>query len=221
MEHLVTHAVEQYGYASIFLLMLLGSACIPIPSEIVLLFGGAFATAAVGGSGRLDFWAVCLIALAGNLAGSGLAYWVGRAGGHPLAERWGRRLLINPHDIDRAHVWFERHGEAAVFFSRMIPVIRAFISLPAGIAEMPFGRFSLYTVLGSLPWTIGLTAAGYALGTQWDTVVAYFLPVSIAVLILGVGAIAWWLRRRLRARRAERQAAAGPQPRPPVRPSAG
>ena len=92
----------------------------------------------------------------------------------------------------------------------MIPVIRAFISLPAGIAEMPFGKFSIYTILGSLPWTVGLAAAGYALGTQWDTVVKYFLPVSIAVLVVGVGVIAWWFSRRLRARRAEQEAAGNP-----------
>jgi membrane protein DedA with SNARE-associated domain len=207
VEHFVTHAVEQYGYAAIFLLMLVGSACIPIPSEVVLLFGGAFATATVGGDGALNFWVVVLVAMAGNLAGSWIAYWIGRAGGRPLAERWGRRVLLQPHDIDRAEVWFERHGEAAVFFSRMVPVLRAFISLPAGIAEMPFGKFTLYTILGSIPWTVGLAAAGYALGTQWDTVVTYFLPVSIAVLVATIGVIAWWVAKRLRARRAEQEAA--------------
>src|SRR5262249_58283400 len=131
-------ACEQERYAALLLLMLRGSACIPTPSEVVMPFRGAFATATVGGDGALNFWVVCAVALAGNLVGSWLAYWVGRVGGRPLAERWGRRLLIKPHDIDRAHVWFEDHGEAAVFFSRMIPVVRAFISLPAGIAEMPF-----------------------------------------------------------------------------------
>src|SRR5437773_10049012 len=189
--------------------MLLGSACIPIPSEVVLLFGGAFSTAAVGGDAQLSFWIVCLVALAGNLAGSLLAYWVGRVGGRPLAERWGRRVLIQPHDIDRAHVWFERHGEAAVFFSRMIPVIRAFISLPAGVAEMRLGTFSLYTVLGSLPWTFGLAAAGYALGTQWTTVRNYLLPVSIAFAALTVGAVPWSVVARLRRHAAEHPAAAG------------
>ena len=207
MENFVTHAVEQYGYAAIFLLMLLGSACIPIPSEVVLLFGGAFATTVVGGDAHLNFWLVCLVALAGNLAGSLLAYWVGRVGGRPLAERWGRKVLIQPHDIDRAHDWFERHGEAAVFFSRMIPVIRAFISLPAGVAEMPVGTFSVYTLLGSVPWTFGLAAAGYALGNQWTTVRNYMLPVSIAFAVLTVGAVVWWVVVRLRRRGAEQPAA--------------
>jgi membrane protein DedA with SNARE-associated domain len=221
VEHFVTHAVEQYGYAAIFLLMLVGSACIPLPSEVVLLFGGAFATATVGGDGALNFWVVCLVAMAGNLSGSWIAYWVGRVGGRPLAERWGRRVLIQPHDIDRAEVWFERHGEAAVFFSRMIPVLRAFISLPAGIAEMAFGKFTLFTILGSLPWIVGLAAAGYALGTQWDTVVKYFLPVSIAVLVATVGVIVWWVIRRLRTRRAQQEPVGEPGGAPPVRPSAG
>jgi membrane protein DedA with SNARE-associated domain len=203
VEHFVTQAVEQYGYAAIFLLMLLGSACIPIPSEVTMLFGGAFATLAVGGDGHLNFWLVCLAGTAGNLAGSWLAYWVGRVGGRPLAERWGRWVLIKPHDIDRAHVWFEKHGEAAVFFSRMIPVIRSFISLPAGVAEMPLGTFSLYTILGSVPWTVGLAALGYALGIHWDTVRRFLLPISLSVALLTLAAIGWWVTGRLRARRAE------------------
>jgi membrane protein DedA with SNARE-associated domain len=209
VEDFVTQAVEQYGYAAIFLLMLLGSACIPIPSEVVLLFGGAFATAAVGGDAHLNFWMVCLVATAGNLAGSLLAYWIGRVGGRPLAERWGTRVLLQPHDIDRAEVWFERHGEVAVFFSRMIPVVRAFISLPAGVAEMPLGKFTLYTFLGSLPWTFGLAAAGYALGSQWTKVRNYLLPVTIAVALLTLGVIGWWVAGRIRRRRAGQPAGEG------------
>jgi membrane protein DedA with SNARE-associated domain len=204
----VTHAVEQYGYAAIFLLMLLDAACIPIPSEVTMLFGGAFATAQVGGDAHLNFWLVVLMGTAGNLAGSWLAYGVGRVGGRPLAERWGRWILLQPHDIDRAEVWFERHGDAAVFFSRMIPVVRTFISLPAGVAQMPFGSFTLYTILGLIPWVFGLAAAGYALGKQWDTVEHYLLPVSITVAVLLATAIVWWVTRRIRHRRAERAAAA-------------
>jgi membrane protein DedA with SNARE-associated domain len=150
---------------------------------------------------------VCVAGVAGNLAGSWIAYGVGRVGGRPFAERWGRWVLIRPDDIDRAEVWFDRHGEATVFFARLIPLIRSFISLPAGIAEMQFGRFTLFTVLGLLPWVCGLAAAGYALGTQWDTVVKYFLPITIAAAVVVVSTVAWWVVRRLRARRAE---AAGP-----------
>ena len=201
MQHFITDFILKHGYEAVFVLMVLESACIPIPSEVVLLFGGAFSTAAVGGDAQLSFWIVCLVALAGNLAGSLLAYWVGRVGGRPLAERWGRRVLIQPHDIDRAHVWFERHGEAAVFFSRMIPVIRAFISLPAGVAEMPLGTFSVYTLAGCLPWTFALAGIGYAVGSQWDTVAKYFKPATYAIAALILIAISWWVLRRLRAQK--------------------
>src|SRR5438093_3873039 len=167
-------------------MMLLGSACIPIPSEAVMAFGGAlasstFATRALGEPGReLDLVIVILVGVAATMVGSWLAYGAGRAGGRPLIDRWGRYLLIRPHEVDRAHAWFERHGQGAVFFSRMLPLVRAFISVPAGVAWMPFGRFTLYTFLGSLPWTIGLAAAGYGLGASWDRVERFVEPVSIA-----------------------------------------
>jgi membrane protein DedA with SNARE-associated domain len=210
VEHFITHAVEQYGYLAIFLLMLLDAACIPIPSEVTMLFGGAFATTQVAGDAHLNFVLVCVAGVAGNLVGSWIAYSVGRVGKRPLAERWGRWVLIQPHDIDRAEVWFDRHGEAAVFFARMIPLLRSFISLPAGIAQMPIGTFTLYTVLGLVPWVVGLAAAGYALGTQWHTVVKYFLPITIIVGILIAAGIAWWIVRGLRARRAGQEAAGQP-----------
>ena len=193
MDQFVTHAVEQYGYLGIFLLMALGSACIPIPSEVTMLFGGAFATEAVGGAGHLDFWAVVLVGTAGTLVGSWVAYYVGRVGGRPLAERWGRIVFIQPHDIDRAESWFARYGEPAVFVSRLLPVVRAFISLPAGVAEMPVAKFSLYTFLGSVIWTLALAAAGYALGTRWDELRAYLLPFTIVMAVATVGLVVWWL----------------------------
>src|SRR5438874_7738724 len=159
MEHALTHAVASNGYLAVVLLMALSSACLPIPSEIVMLFGGALASATFAATQHvqpLSFVAVSLIGVAGSMVGSWAAYGVGYAGGRPLIDRWGRYLLLRPNEVDRAHAWFERHGEAAVFFTRMLPFIRAFISLPAGVARMSFWRLSLYTFLGSLPWTIGL-----------------------------------------------------------------
>jgi len=203
MEHFVTHAVEQYGYLGIFLLMALGSACIPIPSEVVMLFGGAFGNPVVGGSGHLDLPLVIIAGTLGTLVGSWFAYWIGRVGGRPLAERWGRFVFVRPHDIDRAETWFARYGEAAVFLSRLLPVVRAFISLPAGIAEMPLGTFTLYTFLGSVIWTLALGAAGYALGTQWTTVRNYLLPITIVMAVVLVAAVVWWLVARGPHRRPE------------------
>ncbi|HEX8100578.1 MAG TPA: DedA family protein [Actinomycetota bacterium] len=186
--------------------MVLESACIPIPSEVTMLFGGAaanavFAATLPGHPAHLNFIAIGLIGTVGNLIGSWAAYWVGKRGGRPLIERWGRYVFLRPHELDRAEAWFADHGEAAVFVSRLLPVVRTFISLPAGVAEMPFAKFTLYTFVGCLPWTFALAAAGYALGSRWTTVEKYFRPIGIAIAVAVIAAVAWWLVRRFREKR--------------------
>jgi membrane protein DedA with SNARE-associated domain len=176
---------------------------VPVPSEVTMLFGGALATSAVAGAGQLDFAAVVALGVLGNLVGSWLAYWVGYVGGRPLALRWGRYLLIRPHEIDRAHEWFDRHGEAAFFVGRLLPVVRTFISLPAGVAKMNVWRFSLYTVLGCVPWTLGLAWLGYALGHRWSEVEHVMRPFAWAIAGLAIAAIVVWILRRRRQVRAE------------------
>lgn len=203
LTHFITRHIASNGYLAVFVLMLLESACIPIPSEVTMVFGGALATAAFAaalGVSNLNFVAVALVGAGANVVGSWIAWGVGYAGGRPLIDRWGRYILLRPHEIDRAHDWFDRRGEAAVFFSRLLPVVRTFISLPAGVARMPFWRFTLYTALGVVPWCFGLAGAGYALGANWHNVTRYFGPVSIVVAVLLVAAIALWIVRRLRAR---------------------
>jgi membrane protein DedA with SNARE-associated domain len=197
LERIVTDSLGQYGYQAVFVLMVLESACIPIPSEVTMLFGGFLVS-----RGDLNFFAVAMLGTVGNLIGSWLAYWVGARGGRPLIERWGRYLFLREHELDRAHEWFERHGEAAVFVSRLLPVVRTFISLPAGVARMPFGKFTLYTFLGCLPWTFALTWAGMLLGDNWETFLRYGDPISWAIAGISILLIAWWLGRRFRARRA-------------------
>jgi membrane protein DedA with SNARE-associated domain len=209
VEHFITNFILRHGYEAVFVLMVLESACVPIPSEVTMLFGGALANATfvstVAGANRhLNFVVVALLGTLGNLVGSLIAYGVGRAGGRPLIDRWGRYVLLRPHEIDRAESWFHDHGPAAVFFSRLLPVVRTFISLPAGVAEMPLGTFTLYTVAGCLPWTFALAAAGYAVGSQWKSVERYFTPISIVIAVLLVAAIAWWIARRVRSRKGER-----------------
>jgi len=208
VEHLIRTAVEDYGYLAVFVLMVLESACIPIPSEVTMLFGGAaanatFAATLPGDPDHLNFLLIGLLGTLGNLVGSWIAYGVGRAGGRPLVERWGRYVFLREHELDRAEAWFAEHGQAAVFVSRLLPVVRTFISLPAGVAQMPLGTFSVYTVAGCVPWTFALAGVGYALGSRWDTVEKYFRPVSIAVAILLAAVLAWWLIRRARAKRSE------------------
>jgi membrane protein DedA with SNARE-associated domain len=206
VEHLITETILEYGLLAIFVLMLLESACIPVPSEVTMLFGGALANASfvasLGQEGRqLNFVAVGLAGTLGNLVGSWIAWGVGWRGGRPLIERWGRYIFLREHELDRAEAWFARHGEAAVFASRLLPVVRTFISLPAGIAEMPFVRFTVYTFLGCLPWTFALAGLGYALGSQWQKVEHLLRPISILIAVLVVGAAGWWLYRRWKEQR--------------------
>lgn len=201
---LVTEEIARYGYLAIFVLMLLESACVPIPSEVTMLFGGALvSTPVLAPEQRLGFVAVALIGAFANLVGSWLAYGVGYAGGRPLVDRWGRYLLLRPHEIDRAHDWFERYGHETVFFGRLLPVVRTFISLPAGVARMRFAKFSLYTLLGCLPWTFGLTFLGYKLGESWNKVEHLIQPVSWLLVALIVAGIGWWVWRRVRDLRAQ------------------
>jgi membrane protein DedA with SNARE-associated domain len=200
----VTRWILDYGYLAVFLLMLLESACVPIPSEVTMLFGGALASAAFAGAGQeLNLVLVILAGTAGNLAGSWLAYVAGAIGGRPLLERFGRYLLVRPHEVDRAHDWFERHGDAAVFFGRLLPVVRTFISLPAGIARMNPVKFTTYTVLGCLPFVGVIAWLGYHAGDNWVKVEHTLQPFSwlIAGAILVLGVI--YVARRRRTVRAE------------------
>lgn len=208
MERFIQVFIEDYGYLAVFTLMVLESACIPIPSEVTMLFGGAAANAAFaatlpGDPAPLDFLLVGLVGTLGNVVGSWIAYWVGLRGGRPLVGRWGRYLLVRPHELDRAEAWFVRHGHAAVFISRLLPVVRTFISLPAGVAEMPLGKFTLYTFAGCLPWTFALAGVGYALGSQWHLVQRFFRPLAYAVAAVLALGVAWWFLRRWREQRAQ------------------
>ena len=192
------HFITQYGYLAVFLLMLAESACIPIPSEVIMLFGGALAGGAVPGA-HPSLLGIIVAGVLGNLAGSYVAWAVGKYAGQAAVHRWGRRVGIREHDIDRATAWFERHGSSAVFFGRMVPVVRTFISLPAGFAGMPAIRFGLFTTLGCIPWTAALAIAGYALGKNWQSVANGFHGPTYAIagiiVVAAAAAIVLHLRR--------------------------
>ncbi len=200
----MTSWIVANGYVAVFVLMLLESACVPIPSEVTMLVGGALASTGFAGEGQeLSLILVILAGTGGNLVGSWLAYAGGAVGGRPLLERFGRYLLVRPHEVDRAHDWFERHGEAAVFFGRLLPVIRTFISLPAGIARMNLWKFTVYTVLGCLPFVSVIAWLGYRAGANWEEVEHALQPFSwlIAFVVLVLGAA--FVARRWRTVRAE------------------
>jgi membrane protein DedA with SNARE-associated domain len=194
------HFVRDAGLPAVFLLMVAESACIPIPSEATMLFAG-FAVANPGASAahhHLTLVGIVVAGVLGNLVGSWIAYGVGRAGRVELVERHGRWLHLKPSHVAWADRWFKRYGAPAVFFSRMIPIVRTFISLPAGIARMPFGRFTLLTIAGCIPWVIGLALAGQAVGDNWKSVRKGFEYVDYAVIILVVIAVVYTVIRRRR-----------------------
>lgn len=211
MNSYLTTQIAAHGYIAVFVLMVLESACIPVPSEAVMTFGGALAGGllATNGHAQVSLLGIGAAGAIGNLVGSWLAYAVGRYGGEPFIDRWGRYVLLRRHDLDRAHVFFERHGTWAVLVGRVLPVVRTFISLPAGVARMPLGRFSVLTLLGSVPWTYGLAYAGYALADHWDTVSTYFTPISVVIVVAALAAIAWWAWRRKHRGTADRADASG------------
>lgn len=200
------HFIAQYGYLAVFLLMLAESACIPVPSEVIMLFGGALAAGAVAGA-HPSLAGIIVAGVLGNVVGSYVAWAVGRYAGQAAVRRWGRRIGVREREIDRATAWFERRGAAAVLIGRLVPVIRTFISLPAGFAAMPPLRFGVYTTLGCIPWTAALAIAGYALGANWESVANGFRgpTYAIAGIVVAALVIAVLLRvRRSRRNREER-----------------
>ena len=204
------HFITQYGYLAVSLLMLAESACIPVPSEVIMLLGGALAAGAVPGT-HPSLLGVIIAGVLGNVAGSYVAWAVGKYAGLAAARRWGRRVGIREREIDRSVMWFERHGPTAVLVGRLVPVVRTFISLPAGFAAMPAGRFGLFTTLGCIPWTAALGIAGYALGANWQSVANGFHGPTYA--IAGIIAVAVVAAVFLHFRRGRRSGAgeAGPE----------
>jgi membrane protein DedA with SNARE-associated domain len=199
----VQHLISSVGYAAIFLLMVAESACIPLPSELTMPFAGALAA-----TGRLDLVTAIVVGVLGNLVGSYVAWAVGKVGGRPLLERFGRLVRLDQHDLRRAERWFERRGELTVLVSRLIPVVRTFISLPAGVADMAPVRFGVYTILGCIPWTVALAVAGYELGDQWKHVYHGFNTATIVIAVVVVVAIVAALLVFFRSRWTGRRSAA-------------
>jgi len=202
----LTTFIGDHGLYAVFALMLLDSV-LPAASELVMLYAGVLASGALPGQDivlfghRIDshFWGYIAIAtagVAGQTVGSIIGWAIGLYGGRPLVERHGRWLHLGPENLDRAEHWFDRWGDWAVFLGRMTPVVRSFVSIPAGLARMPLGRFTLYSVLGTIPWCFGIAGAGWALGSSWESFHHDFRYVEVLV---GVGILAllvWYLRRR-------------------------
>lgn len=177
--------ISSTGYIGVFLLMALESTMIPLPSELVMPFAGYLAY-----TGQFNFYLVCIISTIGTIFGSLFSYYIGKYGGEPFLERYGKYFLINKSDLKKTHDYFKKHGEKTIFFSRFIPVVRHLISIPAGIADMNLKKFILYTFIGGLIWNTFLAYLGYQLGKNWAIVHEYTKPLSYAmvgIILLGVG----------------------------------
>jgi membrane protein DedA with SNARE-associated domain len=184
--------VDALGLPGVFGLMVLESACIPVPSEATMLFAG-FRVA----EGEYSLFAAVAVGSLANLVGSWLAYGLGYYGRVDILEKHGKKLHIKKSHLEWADRWFERHGDATVFFTRMLPIIRTFISLPAGIARMPFWRFSLFTLLGCIPWVLMLTFIGQEAGERWDDWKdsLHYVDYAVAAMIV-IGIVYLLIRRR-------------------------
>ena len=192
----VVSMISTFGYTGIFLTMAIESACIPLPSEIIMPFAGYLVT-----TGQFTMLGVTLAGAIGNVAGSIVAYYAGVWGGRPFVERYGPFMLVSRKDIEMADRWFAKYGEAAVFFGRMLPIVRTFISLPAGIAGVNIYRFILFTFLGALPWCYLLAYVGVKMGEHWEQLKDYFHQFDIVIgvgLALAIGYFVWshWPRRQ-------------------------
>jgi membrane protein DedA with SNARE-associated domain len=184
--------ISSMGYLGIVLLMAIESACIPLPSEIIMPFSGYLVS-----TGRFELWLVATAGALGCNVGSTLAYAVGYWGGRPLVEKWGGYLLMSRRDLALVDRFFQRYGSITVFVCRLLPVVRTFIALPAGVARMPQAKFQIYTFLGSWPWCFGLAYIGAKLGERWDSdpelrnVMHRFDFVIVAVLVIGIAWYVW------------------------------
>jgi membrane protein DedA with SNARE-associated domain len=192
-----THLIGAWGLPAVFFLMLLESACIPVPSEAIMPFAG-FAVS----EGTMSLLGITFAGVAGNLVGSWIAYAIGLYGGRPFIDRYGKYVLLRHHHVELAERWFARYGPLAVFFSRMIPIVRTFISLPAGIARMPFWKFTLYTVLGCLPWVFMLGWLGTRLGSNWEKIRPYLHYADYVVVAALVVVVVWAVWKWRRGRKA-------------------
>jgi membrane protein DedA with SNARE-associated domain len=205
LSYFIVATISTLGYGGVVLLMAIESACIPLPSEIIMPFAGYLVY-----KGQFNLWAVGIAGAVGCVVGSWVAYYVGLYGGRPMIEKYGRYVLLSRHDLDLADRWFARYGEVIVFASRLLPVIRTFIAFPAGVARMNMTRFTVYTFLGSLPWCIGLAYVGQVLGEQWDkneTLKTWFHRFDFLIGAVILLAAVWWVWRHFKHSRPQDEAA--------------
>lgn len=198
--------IQTLGYPGIFVLMLLEGLLLPIPSEVVMTFGGylAFSSGLPGVVGLPAFVILLVVGSLGNLTGTYLAYMLGDYGGIPVILRYGKYIMLDESSIRRTHEWFLRYGPISVFFTRLVPVFRTFISIPAGIARMNRTAFLLLTLAGTLIWDSFLIYFGYLLGPHWNNIISYFDEYQYVAIAILIGIVLWWFFSKL-SRKAQKR----------------
>lgn len=189
----IVATISTLGYGGVVLLMAIESACIPLPSEIIMPFAGYLVF-----RGELQLWLVACAGGLGCVLGSLVAYWIGARGGRPLVEKYGRYILVSHRDLDVADRWFQRHGDIIVFIGRLLPLVRTFIAFPAGVARMPLIKFIVYTFVGSFIWCWALAWIGLRLGEHWDTLGPWFHRFDTVIVVVVVLGFVWYVWRHLR-----------------------
>lgn len=195
ISNIAIHLIENLGYWGVFIGMTLESACIPLPSEVIMPFAGF-----VVYEGKMSLLGITIVGALGNLFGSLIAYFVGLKGGRPFLEKYGKYIFITHKNLETADRWFDKYGHEAVLISRVLPGIRTFISLPAGITHMDLKKFITYTFIGSLPWCFVLGYIGVQLGPRWDTIKGYFHILDIIVILGIVGFITYLIYKHKKSR---------------------
>jgi membrane protein DedA with SNARE-associated domain len=173
----ITQFISSIGYIGVFILMTLESAALPVPSEVVMPFAGYLAYLK-----KFDLFLISIVGAVGCTAGSLISYYVGLKGGRPFIEKYGRYLFIESSHIELAEIWFKKYGDRAVLFSRLLPVVRTFISLPAGIGKYDLKKLVTFSFIGSLPWCFALAYVGFSLGPSWEKIIGFFNGLDIIVV---------------------------------------
>jgi membrane protein DedA with SNARE-associated domain len=189
----IMSVIASMGYGGIVLLMAIESACIPLPSEIIMPFAGFLVF-----KGEMILWIVALAGALGCVLGSIPAYYVGMYGGRPLAEKYGKYILLSKHDLDLADRLFAKHGEIIIFIARMLPAVRTFIAFPAGVVRMNMTKFVVYTFIGSFIWCWLLAYAGMKFGENWESLKVYFHEFHYVIIAAGLLFVAWYVRRHFK-----------------------
>ncbi|HPH78783.1 MAG TPA: DedA family protein [bacterium] len=196
LEHVggwIASVIEAWGYGGVVLLMAIESMCIPLPSELIMPFAGFLVY-----QGKMSLWGAGLAGGVGCVAGSLVAYWVGKYGGRPVIEKYGKYIFMSQHDLAVADKWFAKYGENTSFWSRLLPVIRTFISLPLGIAKMRLDKFILFSFVGSVIWSVFLAWLGFKLGENWSSLRDYFHKFDLLIGFGLIGGVGWYIWRHIK-----------------------